>query len=444
MGGGCVMMIYKGGIPMLKSFTLENVFSFADKHELNMQATKIKAHDYSLLTNKNNKNIPPGMDILPVMSIYGANASGKSNLIRSLLFVLQSIVPKHERYIMVPYLLNEPHNKNAQIKKPSFELIFLLDKNEYILTVCSMGVEFYQESLSWREAAKGKAKLLYQRKWNSDTRRWKLALGTTIVDKGLIEEIRYVHRMEKSNKNLLLYALCKRKAHNLFTAISRWVSSFSTSQYMAVENTMPGILAIYSIGEMNPHFKFLNELKSKERVSEFLRAMNPLIKGFDFIKDENLSGNSKDRYQLIFKYANLPEEASEIGEADELLSKFESRGIYSSFILLPAILIALEKGGLVIVDELESSLHPLLMAKVVSMFTNPDINTGGGQMIFTTHNALIMDRKYLRQDEISFVEKNNTGRSEIYRLSDIDGVRSDLDFCKNYILGAFGAVPSFN
>jgi hypothetical protein len=124
------------------------------------------------------------------------------------------------------------------------------------------------------------------------------------------------------------------------------------------------------------------------------------------------------------------------------MSSFESKGVWTAMHLFPLVYSVLNFGGLLTVDEMENSLHPLMMAKIINMFTSPETNPGKGQLIFTTHNALLMDKTYFRQDEIVFVTKNNSnGLSTIYRLSDIDGVRSDLDFCKNYIYGSFGALP---
>ena len=424
---------------MLKSFTLQNAFSFADKHELDMQATKIKAHNYSLLTSYNNKNIPAGIDILPVMSIYGANASGKTNLVRALLFVLQSIVydEKNINHHVLPYMLNTFISEDDQVNFPSFDLTFLLNRNEYTLTIHSLVGVFHYEELSWREAAKGKIKRIYRRTWNEKTKRWSLTVGSTIFDKCLIDEIKYVNSMEKNNKNLLLYALCKRNQHNLFDAILRWVSCFDTAKYYINNSVNAGL--IYT-GDENPYLEYYNESKSKGRILNFLQTMNPHIKDYQFIELDN-PPSTTHKYELCFEYNRRRKTDSTTKNVDKVLSSHESKGLYSAFTLLPAILKALENGGVLVFDELENSLHPLLMSKVVGMFTDPDVNIGGGQLIFTTHNALIMDRKYLRQDEIGFVEKDDNGRSEFYRLSDIDGVRSDLDFCKKYILGAFGAVP---
>lgn len=430
-------MMHMGGVPMLKSFTLRNAFSFVDEQKLDMEATKIKAHSYSLLTSESNSNIPPGIDILPVMSIYGANASGKSNLIRSLHFVLQSIA-SGSNHSMLPFMLGDFTNDKL-FEPPFFELTFLLDKTEYNLAINSFADAFFREELSYRENSKGRFKRIYLREWNKETSRWKLDPGSTI-DSHLAEEVKYVHKMEKNNQSMLLYALCNRGNHNHFKAISKWTSCFSTAQNIAGDITTGGILTTH---EANPYLTYYNESASKKRILGFLQSMNPSIQNYTLAKKDDSAKSNKSEYRLVFEYSKAKNRTveDENVDIDKMISKYESRGVSSAFVFLPSMLMALESGGLIVVDELENSLHPLLMAKVVNMFTDPDVNVGGGQLIFTTHNVFIMDKKYLRQDEIVFVEKDYDGKSEIYKLSDIDGARSDLDFCKNYILGAFGAVP---
>ncbi len=426
---------------MLKSFTLKNAFSFADESTIDMEATNIKAHSYSLLTSEKNKNVPEGMKILPVMSIYGANASGKSNLVRSLLFVLQSIATGSD-YYMLPYIQLDNYSGSEKYDAPSFELLFFFNGDEYTLELVSASSSFYFEKLSLRKTAKGNPRLIYRRSWNQDNKIWDFKVGSK-VDAILKEELNYVSKMEKTNKRLLLSTLCTRGEHALFKAITNFTACLDTSEYISRDRTSTGFILT---GEDNPYWDKYTKPKSKAAILEFLQLMNPHIRDYQFLANDQFMEEQTNRMglipmRLVFKYNSENPLLVTNEQSDRLLSDFESRGVHSAFTLLPAILTALEKGGLVVVDELENSLHPLLMAKVINMFTDPDVNTGGGQLIFTTHNALIMDNKYLRKDEIGFVEKDAHGKSEFYKLSDIEGVRSDLDFCKNYILGAFGAVP---
>jgi hypothetical protein len=336
-------------------------------------------------------------------------------------------------------MLGETLVDNASVVLPSFSLVFLIERDEFSYNIIAMGDSFYYENLSIRKGSKGSSKLIYKRIWNKSTKRWTLTIGTKMTDDdALIKEIKYVNSMEISPNLLLLNALLRRGKHSYFENMSRWVNLLGTSRYRTNNNLEVGYL---QTDDSNPDLKILNDPKIKRKLLEFLVSLNPHICGYRLEKNASSLGKQDGGCHLIFEYNNNLK--SEVKRTDELLTLYESKGIFSAFTLLPSILNVLKNGGLIVVDELESSLHPLLMAKVINMFTDPDINTGGGQLIFTTHNALIMDNKYLRQDEIGFVEKDEEGKSEFYKLSDVEGVRSDLDFCKNYILGAFGAIPRF-
>ena len=432
--GGIVMF---GGIPMLKSFKANNAFSFYDDYEVSMVATGIKTHKDSLITCENNEHVPENLSILPVLSIYGANASGKTNLLRTMLFAFNSINGTKGGQIFGNFFKGIAPSDDANIigfEGTKIDIVFLLNKDEYKFTFHVIMGDFLHETLLYRKNGKGRMLNLYNRVWNSSNDTWKLTIGETIA-KQIKDEISYVSSMEQDNANLLMYALCKRGKNPLFLAIADWSSRFANEETQILPSL--GMMTL-STNEKNPHFKILNDEIYKKEIIAFLQEMNPRIQGYNFEE----SKNERDfQHTLNFSYDKESHLSNLKNSIDDALSHLESRGIYTSITLLPSILVALKKGGLVIVDEMENSLHPLLMLRIIGMFTNPDINTGGGQLIFTTHNTLVMDKRYLRQDEIGFVERHKDGASEFYKLSDIDGVRSDLDFCKNYILGAFGAVP---
>ena len=419
-----------GGNSMLLSFTLKNAFSFLEESTLDMEATNIKAHGYSLLASGDKK-------VLPIMSIYGANASGKSNFVRCLRYMFEAITEGHSADI-IPFLMRRSQLLEESKKLPELSMRFLLNGHEYTLSITSAFGRYYGESLFYRENCKGRERLIYKRLWNNATAKWSLTCGTTI-EEAMIKEIKYVHGMERNNTPLLLHALCTRRQHKTFASVAKWTSGFSTTQYRSRGRADRGLL---NTTEKNKHFNYLNEEKNRGEIITFVQSMNPHIINYRFEKiDHDNVRATENRYHLVLEYDSKNGDSEKL--YDLLISSYESRGIYSAFTLYPAIMTALVNGGVIVIDELENSLHPLLMARIIDMFADPNVNTGQGQLVFTTHNALIMDKKYLRQDEIAFIEMDEYGGSTLYKLSDIDGVRSDLDYCKNYILGSFGAIPAF-
>jgi AAA15 family ATPase/GTPase len=124
----------------------------------------------------------------------------------------------------------------------------------------------------------------------------------------------------------------------------------------------------------------------------------------------------------------------------------ESNGTQRFFALAGPFLDALAKGTVVVVDELECSMHPLLTRKLIELFQSPEANKSGAQLIFATHDSTLMDPELFRRDQIWLVEKNRRGASELFSLYDFDTKdrpRNTEVFQRNYLAGRYGGVPKF-
>ena len=119
----------------------------------------------------------------------------------------------------------------------------------------------------------------------------------------------------------------------------------------------------------------------------------------------------------------------------------ESLGTQIVFAFIPFLADTLKNVKVLVIDELDKSLHPFLVQYIVEMFNNPEANKYGSQLIFNTHDTNLLDLNILRRDQIWFTEKDNeTGASDLYPLSDFS-VRKQENVEKGYILGRYGAVP---
>ena len=121
----------------------------------------------------------------------------------------------------------------------------------------------------------------------------------------------------------------------------------------------------------------------------------------------------------------------------------ESSGTKKFFALTGPILDVLENGDILVVDELDSKLHPNLVGKIVSLFNSKELNQKNAQLIFNTHNTNLLKEDLFRRDQIWFTEKNKYGASKLYSLADFksDSVRKSEPFEENYIRGKYGAIP---
>jgi AAA15 family ATPase/GTPase len=131
----------------------------------------------------------------------------------------------------------------------------------------------------------------------------------------------------------------------------------------------------------------------------------------------------------------------------ELPFSEESEGIRKLFAVLPAILTALNEGRLIIVDELDTKLHPKLLRYVIRLFTNPEINKHGAQLLFTSHDMSTMKNSIFRRDEIWFAALDSETSSEVYSLSELrkekgDPINNTAAYDKQYLEGRYGADPS--
>lgn len=424
---------------MLISFKLKNCSSFLEESELSMEATSIRAHAFSLIEEDRHK-------LLPVAAIYGANASGKTNLIAVLQQALRKIVggSAGNRTTFVPFLmLQDDENKIAPCK---CEIALLIDGITYFYEIYILADLIYREALY--SQPRGKKQLMYARSLrnegeNHDEGKISIELGD-VLSPNEIGEIEYVHSMEQGHRDLLLTALGKRGQLPWAAGIYQYAEKATFGAAFSIARR-----GVPRFSEGSSYVRYLSDPDKKAEYLNFARIANPCISNLDKEQLKNQpfdpesqqldAENQEIKYRLKLRYEGLQGQET---EKDFDMTAFESQGTMEALRLYPRINEVLTNGGLLIADELERNLHPLLLAYIVNLFTSPERNPGHGQLVFTTHNTLIMDKKYLRRDEIWFVEKDEKGRSRLYALSDFKGVRSDLDYCKSYILGAFGAIPT--
>lgn len=191
----------------------------------------------------------------------------------------------------------------------------------------------------------------------------------------------------------------------------------------------------------------LNIVEDKNYKKELLR----FIKTFDStIEDINVSPNTVEevknangvvKVELVHHY--------ESGKKALPLS-LESNGTMKMFHLFDFLMGALKNGMVLFVDELDAKLHPLLTRYIINLFHNSEINIGNGQLIYSTHDTINLNKDVFRRDEVWFTEKDSNGVSELYSLADYiieynDGnmkkVRNDATYNKDYLTGRYGAIP---
>lgn len=441
---------------MLIRFVVKNLFSFNEATEFNMlpgKATRLKHHKYKL-----NDEI----EVLKLAAIYGANASGKSNLIKAIR-ILQEIVKKN----VIPNNLAQKKFKlnNANKNLPSeFSLEFILNEITYYYTVSINEGKIIEEYLS-KES--NNESLLFHRKISENDK-----ISIQFYDE-FMENEKNVLLKDLIENNLLkdeqslLYLLTTLNNNNEvanqnglieINTVQKWISNFIT---IIAPNSKYNALPFHLESRLNFKEFCIDILKSANTGIVDLQVDTITIEEFfgkdnfyDIHEIENKLKTSKlgyvnktidnEIYNFCFEnnkivakkviYISYDEKIDEVKFDYNELSDGTKRIIDFLVILFNIS----HLNPVYIIDEIERSIHPLLIKEIISKFSKEQ-NTKG-QLIFTSHESNLLDQDILRTDEIWFAEKNKKGETKLYSLSDFKE-HSTIDIRKGYLQGRYGGIP---
>ena len=407
---------------MLIQFSFNNYKSFKDNAVLDLSAAKITEYSERVVKIGNEK-------ILPVAAIYGANASGKSNVYSAFAFMSNYVIQsfkygdEEQEYDDIrpqPFLFDSTSNKHDS----SFEVHFTIpwDKTEKIYNYgFSLGPEGVTEEWfnSKAKTSKEYRNIFYRDKNGIDfpglSNRSKDNIEIALEKQVLIASLGSKLRIEK----------CKM--------IRDW--------FLLNEFTDFGDVAYnFFVSRLLPE-GFVTDQKEREQVIKYLSSFDKQICGFEVNKIPS-EDDKDDRYTIDSLHKMI-----DSNDLAKIPFGNESAGTLKMFTLYPDLKEVLSKGGVYFVDELNARLHPLLVRNIVLTFLNPEINTNHAQLIFTTHDTWLLSSRLMRRDEIWFTDKNDNGVTTLYSLSDFvdnegDRIRKDENYEKNYLLGKYGAIPS--
>jgi uncharacterized protein len=419
-----------GSFTMLIRFSVENHLSIRDRQELSMVAASIQDSGADLISVNDIK-------LLPAALLYGANASGKSNLISALNFLKRAVNSSHSRAEPKSKIPRSPFrlNKKSRSSPTKIDLDFFLNKTRYHYGFAATSDAFIEE---WLYAFPlGKKQVWFHR----DINKRSIQFG-----KHLKGSLRTIERLTRPNS--LFLSAAAQNAHKQLTPIFEYLGNFSLSY--KIENRATDAGATFSDGSID------------ERIIQFLQQADTGIVAHRF--EDLLSGVEIDKkgfmtdlLGVLKKYApegrEFPAEFAEremknisLGHATaakhtEFLDlELESAGTLRLLVLLRPIFEALDHGSLVVIDELDASLHTYLCEKIVMLFNSRKTNPRGAQLIATTHDTNLLSAGCVRRDQIWFVEKDSSGATTLYPLTDIR-TRGTENLERGYLQGRFGAIP---
>lgn len=410
---------------MLIQFNFKNFKSFRDEVTLDLSAAKMTEFVERVVTVGNER-------ILPMAAIYGANASGKSNIYNAFEYMADYVIEsfkygdeeeKFEEFKPTPFLFDSV----SEGAESSFEVYFTIsgDKSEriynYGFCVDAHGVT--EEWLNTKARTARKYTSVFYRSVEEDI------LDLSGLPKNSRENIQVALEQQ-----VLIVSLGAKLKVNKCKDIRDW---FLANEFADFGNPFTNFFLSRRLPK-----GFVEDTNVHRRVIEYFSSFDGHIKDFEIEKLPN-DGESKEE---VYKINALHKKIDSDTFAAIPLG-MESAGTLKMFALYPELQDVLEKGSVFFIDELNARLHPLLVRNFLLTFLNPEINTNHAQLVFTTHDTWQLSNQLLRRDEVWFTEKDEQGISKLYSLADfIDEsgarIRKDENYEKNYLIGKYGAIPT--
>ena len=395
---------------MLCQFSFKNFNSYKNETVFDFQANNLPEFADSCITFEKSSSL------LPVSVIYGPNGGGKSNLLKALSCVISLVVQpifeleKNRRELVffhkVPY--SAFAFDDTSVNEPTeFKLYFREGEHEYCYYLALLHNEIVSESLYRKTLIGKRSALIFEREGRN------VSLGSSINKKSI--------NKETNPKMPYLSFLAINYDIPVVAEVQDWFESCVVRNF-----ANPQV-------ERSIFLPSSTDKESRKYLDAFITAMNDMgidISGYRY---------DPDREEFYLKHTVK-------GTGYELAFDEESEGTRKVFSALPLFLIALVEGRLIVVDELDSKLHPKLLRYIISLFTDRRINRNGAQLLFTSHDMSTMRNDVFRRDEIWFAALDEESSSELYSLVEIRGennqrINNTAAYDKQYLAGRYGADP---
>ena len=399
---------------MLIRFSFKNFKSFKNENCLDMEATSLKEHEYNVAKTENG-------EYLKVSAIYGANASGKTNVLQAFDYMKKRILVSDDSKKNSP--IDEENIYSFMINNDPIALeVEILAKNNKIY---KYGFEVLKDTIisEWLfEKRVNKFYAIFERENNNVSMKPNKISGLVNID----EKTLFLNIYSKIDRN-----------NEDFSNVYDW---FVNSMYLDLGN--PNFERFIN---NRVSLKILSDENYKKELLKFIKTFDSGIEGIRTTPDSIeavKNNNGIIDIEVLHRGEN--------GEIKALPFYLESNGTRKMFHLFDFFMDALKNGMVLFVDELDAKLHPLLTRYIINLFHNSQTNIGNGQLIYSTHDTVNLNKETFRRDEIWFAEKDKDGISEIYALSDYileddknagKKVRNDATYNKDYLTGRYGAIP---
>jgi uncharacterized protein len=414
---------------MLLEFRVKNYRSIRDEQALSLIPV---IGDTALLeTNTHTTGSPLVVRVLSGCALYGANASGKSTLLNAMAF-LQALVRDSATRIQSGQTLNvkgfafDASTRNAPC---SFELTVLVEGVRYQYGVALTHERIHEEWLLVYKSSKPQE--WFNRSWNQATGEYDYGSFSA----SFLGPKELWKRSTRDNA-LFLSTAVQLNCEQLKPVWNWIVSSWLILPTQAGLSLDLSVQAIADVGSKQAMIEFLNaaDIGIADIVIERQKVRQGAFQ-FDLATGNAITSEPVDTEILIPKFTHNGISGSAVFDLAE-----ESQGTQRLFAFAGILQMILARGITLVVDEIENSLHPLLIRKIVELFFSPETNPNGAQIVFSTHNTILLDNEVLRRDQIWFADKGNDQATVLASLSDFSPRKTEA-FAKGYLQGRYGAIP---
>jgi AAA15 family ATPase/GTPase len=413
-----------GAFQMLLRFRVKNHLSLKQGQDLSLVASSLHDREDGLITD-----IPGSRErALPVGIIYGANASGKSNIHDAFRFVRHMVRNSHREGEPESKIERQPFLLDAESGTSPSEFVvdFVVEGTRY-----QYGFSVTTEAVleEWLKAyPKDQPQQLLSR------RRQRFMFSRLLKGRNQVIS-------DLTRPNSLFVSAAAQNDHEALSVISRYFRSWRANSPNSTSSP-----AEWKEEVDRRIIDFLSEIGTgvvdcRVQDEPQLPTINAFMKEFSEIAKRHIKGFEPPPLQEAVSKLQLAHRAKG-GEKVFFDLGRESEGTRRLLHLLRAAFLAMSEGSVLFVDELDASLHTLACEQVVALFSNKGLNTKGAQLLATTHDTNLLKSPFLRRDQIWFVAKNDDGESSLYPLSDLRTRKGD-DLERGYLQGRFGALPDW-
>jgi len=424
---------------MLIEFSVANYRSFKEKVTFSMVAADLDGSDEKLKEN-NIFAVDEELSLVKSAAIYGANASGKSNIAKALNFMKNFMINSSKGTQSTDSIPIEPFRLSTETEhQPSFfELVFRLDKKIYRYGFEADRDKIVSEWLYY--VPRKQEKMLFERKLNK-------------IKTARNYEAEVIIQQKLTRQNTLFLSVSAQFNVRIAQKALQWLLSnlniiFSVSAF----HDYGGFIHTVELMKNSKNSIVMQHCKSQ--IIELVKKLDIGVHGVEVdnekITSESLLNIPEDLKKFLSGIDEIPIVNTTHKKFDHdgnyksteqfKLDEHESEGTKKIFALAGVLVTVFDYGKVLIIDEFDARLHPLISRAIVGLFNSKETNPRNAQLIFMTHDTNLLSPKIFRRDQIWFTEKNRYGATDLYSLAEYQ-IPDDAPFENDYIQGRYGAIP---